>query len=296
MGLGFSFGKNDKKTSSVSNVDQTQTGSQSGTEFTLGQTTSSTNQTSQGTNTSSGTSTTSQSQNQQGSTTTTGTQQGRQSSFTDPVAQAIESTILGLAGSAAGASGVVESGVAGLQNFDPNAFVTGIVQQANAKQNMQLEQALNGLNNASGGTVGSNSMSALLAQRLAGDAAANTAGIQASATGTAQDILRQNLTSSAGAMSSVTNLLPAIIDAFKGGNVTSEQTNVAQELANLLNTTTGSTSTSEQSAQSQSQQSETVQNVLQLIAQAMTNQTHLVGTETTKGKESKTGGGISLGI
>jgi len=65
--------------------------------------------------------------------------------------------------------------------FDVNAFVGGIMKQANNTIDNQSEQSINLAESDIGGTQGNNSMAALLGTKIATDAAAQKAGIKADA-------------------------------------------------------------------------------------------------------------------
>lgn len=288
MGFGLSFGKKKSTTSGTATVDKNVTGTQSGVEATAGQTATSSTGTSNLSSSSTGTSTTTQNQ----STNTTQTGKTTQQSFSDALAGGIESSIQGLLGDLGETASTLSSGIDNLGNFNADAFIQGVMQQAQAQQQSQLDQSINGLIDTIGGTPQSNSMSALLAGKLTNESAANLAGIRSQATGQAEDIMRQNLGAQAGAMASVNDLIPAIIQAFKGGNVTG--TSVAEEIANLIGS--GTTQTAEQSNQQQTTQQNQLSTTLQIINQLLNTTEHTAGTETTKEKTKSGGGGFSLSL
>lgn len=139
--------------------------------------------------------------------------------------------------------------------FNVNEFIRGISDQARASQQSQLDSSINGMMSQLGGTTDSNSMAALLANRMQGDAAANLAGISANAAlqgsqlATAQ---QESLTQQIGSVSSgLTQQITALLDAAKGAQ---------QATTGQTNTQTGQTFTEQQlGQQTQNQQSQSQQ-------------------------------------
>jgi hypothetical protein len=75
--------------------------------------------------------------------------------------------------------------------FNVEDFVNGIMTQANNTINNQASEAINLGESDIGGTQGNNSMSALLANKIAIDSASQLAGIKADATARGEEIARQ---------------------------------------------------------------------------------------------------------
>lgn len=296
MPFGLSFGANKTNNKATDTVDKLEVGSQTGSENTSSTQTGSQTGTSATTNAATGSSNTSQQQSQTGTTTNSGTTSSSQSSFGDEVAGHIQSSISDILSGLGAAKDTIGAGVGSLAGFDPNAFVTGIVQQAASQQQNQLSTAINGAIDTVGGGQNSNSMTALLANKMTQDSAANLAGITSNATATAEDILRQNLGAQTGAMSSLNNLAPALIEAFKGGNTTGTQTNLAQQIADMVGGTAGSTNTAENSTQNVATQQDTVQTLAQLVNQLMNTNMHTTGTDVQNSTSTKIGGGFSFGL
>lgn len=67
------------------------------------------------------------------------------------------------------------------EDFDVDAFVNGIMQQATSVATMDLDKNINLAEGAVGSTQGNNSMAALLANRLRNETSANLAGVKAQA-------------------------------------------------------------------------------------------------------------------
>src|ERR1044072_1474192 len=128
--FGISFGKNNKKIDTLTDVNKTETGSQSGRETTLGSQVSKTTATTSQTNQSAGASTTSQQQNQSGTTTTSGTVSSAQKSFSDLLASGVEGSISDILAGIGGARDTLTAGAHSLSDFDPTTFVEGIVRAA----------------------------------------------------------------------------------------------------------------------------------------------------------------------
>ncbi len=289
MGLfSLSFGKKKTSSSGTDVIDKTTTGTQQQTGTQAGVESTSSTGTSNTTNQSTGSSATTQQQQQ----TTSASGKTTQQSFSDALASGIEGSIQGLLGDLGSTASSLNPGIEALGNFNADQFVQGVMEQARVQQQSQLDQSINGLVDAIGGTPQSNSMSALLAGKLTNESAANLAGIQSQATEESQKILQGNLGAQASAMSSVNDLIPAIISAFKGGNVTG--TSLEEQIANMVGS--GTTATSEQSAQQQSTQQNQLSQTLQIINQLLNTSEHTAGTETqnTKGKSGGFGIGLSL--
>ena len=113
--------------------------------------------------------------------------------------------------------------------FDPNAFVGGIMQSANANAGSDFGSGVNNIRSRIGANSGSNSMAALLEGKLQRDTTANLAGIESNARGTAAQIQQQDLTSRAGATAQLAG---------------AEQTELQGLISSLLNATQRSTGAS----------------------------------------------------
>ncbi len=296
MGLGLSFGANKTKTNETTNENKTTVGQQSGTEGTNSTNTSNTT----GTTNTSGTTTGTQQQNQQNSQSGTTTNQnqstGSQTSFSSGTAGSIENSINQLLGGISGDKSTIGAAVDKLGAFDPTQFINDTVAGASQGINDNLHTQVGALFDNIGGTANSNSAAALLQGSLQNNADSAIAGVRANATGQAAQIQQGNLAGITSALSSTTGLAPALINALKGGNVTTNQTDLAKQIADLTNSTTGVNTSTEQTQQQQEQSQQTIQTLTQLITQLMNTTQHETGTSTTQGTQTKMGGGISLGL
>jgi len=296
MAFGISFGSNKTKTNQTTNENKTTTGTQTGTENT-----SSTNQSStSGSQTTTGSSTTSQQTNQQntqsGTTTNQTTSTGSQSSFSQETANDIESAIRNLLGQQSGQSAAINEAVGALNGFDAASFINDTVESARSGIQSNLDAQTGQLFDNIGGTASTNSMAALLQGQLANQAASSLAGVRSQAEQTAAQIEQGNANAVVNAIGSQQGLAANLIQALKGGNVTTTSSDLAQQIANLTSGTTGSTTTAEQSQQQQESTQQTIQTLTQLISQILnTNQTE-TGTATTTGTNKSGGGGFSLGF
>lgn len=292
MALGISFGKNKTKTNSTTKVDKTE--NTSGTQQTTG--VKGATQTQQGTSQSTGTQQQTGSTSQVGTNAQTGTttqqQQQTSSLFGGEVLAGLEGAVNDLlksTGGAALAPGQVD-------DFDSEKFIAGGMAAATARQESLLDEMFGGLGDSIGGTVGSNSMQALLAQRGVSDANANLAGTQSELAKTAAQIEASNLQANTGAQGQSQGFLTQLLGALKGGQQTTTGTATGTETQAGTQTQTG---TSQQNtSQQQSEQTSQVSNLIELISQLVnTDQmTHTVGTEKTKGSQSKAGGGFGLSL
>lgn len=245
--------------------------------------------------TSSGTSTT-------GSTTAqTGTTTGNESSVTagqttnfsaDILAQLdqILSSQLGTGGAADTATTALTERLKQIQTqasqpaFDVQGYVNGITQQAAATTQADLDSRINAILSATGSSEGGNSMAALLGNRLRNDAAANLAGIQASATAQGNQLLQQeqsNLTSQISGLSGdLVSSLNSLLSAAKGGTQTT--TGAATTASTQQQQQTGTTQTSTQETLNQNVSETQTSNTQQQGLTSATAQSTTNEKSTTK--------------
>lgn len=132
--------------------------------------------------------------------------------------------------------------------FDPEAYVRGITTQANQSIDNTLRGGVNAIAANTGGSASGNSAAALLANRMAGDAAAQKAGVAAEATGTATDLQIRARAARADELSAGTQMisglsstsdagLTTLLNALRGGET-------YQEVNNNESTTTAGSSSS----------------------------------------------------
>lgn len=296
MAFGISFGKNKTKVNQTGTVAKTETTSQQGQEATSSFQTGTQNQQTSQSGSSTGSSTTNQTSLQTGQTSGTTNTTGKQSSFSDNLTSEIEGAISGLLAGVNETGQVVGRGVEALGEFDSRGFVESIMANAEARSQSSLDESIGGIMDRIGSSANNNSMAALLQQRVVNDSNAALGSVRGQAEAQANQILAQNLGASSGAMNETNNIGVALINALKGGNVTTNQATSMTELQRILNEATGNTTTSEQSQQNSQSQQQTTQMLAQIINNMMNGTTDSKGTETLVGTTSKKGGGLSLGF
>lgn len=302
MAFGLSFGKKTGKTNLTTEVDKTETGTQTGSEVTAGSRTGTQSTTGTTTNAATGTSSTTGTSTQAQTSTGEQRQTGTTRSLSENVLGGLESGLTGLLANVldpnTGDRAMVTAGIDAMGGFDVDSFVQATVRRAMAQQGTQLDEVLGSLFSRVGGTEGNNSASTLLAERVRGDAAANIAGIEAGARATGAGIARDNLSATSGALaqSGGAALLPALAEVLKGGETTTDISTLTQELSNLLGQTTGGTATSESSVQGQQVTTNTTEELIQAVLSALQQQSRTVGTENTRGTTSEKGFGFGLSL
>lgn len=190
---------------------------------------------------------------QNSATSTTGNQLQTQTGVTTGTSSRLDSGTLGALtdqikglmqasqiGSAIDTNRLME--VAGTpDSFDPQAFVSGIMSQATSSADIGLESGMNANAEESGAGAGSNSAVALLNNKLKNATVANLAGINASATGAAQDIVRNNETAKTGEIASLTSGLDQNVQQLLSTLVSSQETQTQVQSGQTGTTTTGTT-------------------------------------------------------
>jgi len=289
MAFGLSFGGKKNKIDKTTSVNSTENTAQQQT----------------GTKAQSGSTATNTARNENTATSNAGTTQGRTSSQTAGTSsgtttnaqQLFSGDVLsGLEGLATQLIGGTPSVAASPFQFDADSYIKGGVAQAEAAQKMDLEANLSGLTNAIGGTASGNTMNALLANRLRGDAAANIAGVRSSYTESANEIENRNLQTGIAQTGQQQGYLANILSILKGGTSTSvgEQQQVTTE--QQAGTQAQATQGTQQSATTGQESSQQTQQLIEALDQLLKGNTTKVGTERVKGTEKKSGGGFSLGF
>lgn len=186
------------------------------------------------------------------SQSTAGSQSANRREFSDGFLQLLELTTKDALGSGAAGQSALRDQLTEIQNnpidFDADAFVKGITDQARSSVNSKLESDVNSTVSATGGSTSGNSAASLLANRLRGDAAANIAGVQQSAAGTAAQIesslQAQRSASIAGVAGSVNDSLTSLLAALRGGETQQDTKSAENMVGNSSQTSTGQTLTS----------------------------------------------------
>lgn len=288
MAFGLSFGAKKNTTKGMSEIDKTEVTNQAQTGTTSSSGTTTNNTTGQ----SSGTTVGQQSTSQSGTSNTTGTQTGQTSqttsAFSDSTLGAIEKAVGDLFGKVGGAAPV--------SAFDKDSFISDTVGSASADIGAGLESNVNQLITNLGGTSGTNSMGALLTNRLRNDAAAEVAGVRSNATTQAEEIARQNALATSQIAGQDQGFLGQLLGALKGGQVTTTGTESTTTAQNQQTQNTGTSNTSEATQQQQSQQSTQTQQLIEMMSQLLSGTTNTKGTEKTTQTGKSSGGGFSLGF
>lgn len=280
--FGLSFGAKKSKGKSTTAIDklvdstQIETGAKSTT----------------GTTTTSGVSTTTGNQTGQTSGATTnnsvGSQTNQQQStlFSSGILQGLEGIIGSLFGSQATTPMQLNS------NFDKSEFVEGGYRAAESRATDDLETGLNGMIDRIGARDDQNSMAMLLANRARNDTAANLAGVRSNLIGQAEGIARENFGADLAGQANSQGFLGNLLEALKGGSASTTGAIQTSESSTGTSLGTSANQTSENTNQSQTQ----IQDLLELLANAMSGREHTTGTETTKSKGTDMGGGFSIGL
>lgn len=279
MAFGISFGKKKQSGSSTTAVNKTET--QSGVE--LG--------TKESTGVTSGTSATQTSQT--GTTTgataqaTTGSQQQQSTTslFSADTLAALEAAANGLLGGVGKQPGDLYK-----SNFDVGQFVREGVDAAANRLNTDRDASINQMYDSYGGQDDTNSMVALLENRLRTDTEAQLGGIRAAMEAQGQGIAREDYLAGVQGQQGATAQLQSVLDSLKGG--LQSTTGAVQTQENVTGT---SAQTATQTGTSATQTTE-VQNLIEQLANIMSGVTNTVGTESTKSKGKTSGGGLSLAI
>ena len=294
LGLGFSFGSKKSSGSGTDTTNQTValTGSQNQNTNESGATTSATSGTTSSTGQQSGVTTQDQSQAQSGTTKSSGTTTTLGGDVMSSLSAAVKQVLSG--GINPANIDALSSMIAGRTGFDSQKFVAGQVDAARTRGEQTLQEATSARNADIGGTPATNSMAELLAARGRNDLESSIAGVQANATATAEDIQNKNLTAATGAQSGIAGIGAALTEALKGGTTTTDTTQLMDQIQQLV----GKGTTAESTASQQATESNTATTqLLNTIAQILTNQTQqTTGTETQTQKGKSGGLGLSLGI
>lgn len=298
MILGLSFGKKkqtsnnkteiDKLETALSNESKNTTGTRSGTSTstTIG------NQTTTGTTT--GSSTMNQQQADRGTQSQTGTTTTLGADVQAGLSNAVKSLLAGGVNDANIAN--ISNMIAGRSGFNADQFVADTVLGARTRGEQALQETNAARESAIGGTAGTNSMAALLANRGRNDLEANIAQITAATQAQAQGIVNQNLAAAVGAQGSLSEQAAGLGQTLKGATTTVDQQTLTDQLSQLLGTQTQQTVMNQNVASSQTQNTATTE-LLSEILNAITSGTNrTVGTETSKGVNKISGGGASLSL
>jgi hypothetical protein len=288
MAFGLSFGSKKQKTNQTSTVDKAESTNQQQS----GTTSSSSTANSLTTGQSSGSTVGQQTTSQTGTNKTTGTQTGQSTQTTS----AFSASTLGAIEKAVGDLFGKVGGTTPISAFDKEAFISNTVGKAASDIGAGLESNVNQLITNLGGTAGTNSMGALLTNRLRNDAAAEVAGVRATTTAQAEEIARSNALAGSQIAGQDQGFLGQLLGALKGGVTTTTGTESTQTAQDQQTQNTGTSNTAERTSQQQSQQSTQTQQLIEMMSQLLSGTTNTKGTENVKGTGKSGGGGFSIGL
>lgn len=136
--------------------------------------------------------------------------------------------------------------------FDPDAYVAGMMKSATANASSDFGSGVNGIRSRIGANSGTNSAAALLEKRLQDSTTANLAGIESQARGQAAQLQQQDITSRAGALttlaSSQQNELSALLTQLLNAGQVSKGASKTENVGTTAGTTqsTGTESSTSQ--------------------------------------------------
>jgi len=183
------------------------------------------------------------------SQSTAGSQSANRREYSDAFLQQLELITRDALGSSAYGADALRTTLDDIQknpvDFDADAFVKGVTDSARTAATYKTDADINATVSATGGSTSGNSASALLANRIKNETAANLAGINSNARGTAAQIesgLQANRVSSiTGITDSVDRSLTSLLAALRGGEVQQDTTSKENMVGNSQQTATGQT-------------------------------------------------------
>lgn len=298
MIFGISLGSKSQSGSGTSTIDKTTdlTGSQKSNTSSSGQT--NTTQSSTGTSSQTGNTSglTTQDNTTQGQTT--GSQKGTTTTLGADIQSALSDRVKALLGQGVSDAAMTQlnEAILGRNGFNVDEFVNGQVTAARNRGEQTLQEQNSAFASGVGGTAGTNSMAALLAQRGRNDLEASIAGIESNARATGEKIANENLTTSTAAATGVNSMANGLLDALKGATATTDMTSLTSQIEQLIGKGSNLGTSSQTGTESSSTNQQTNQ-LLTEIANILTSQQQKEkGTETQQTKGKSGGFGISLGI
>jgi hypothetical protein len=238
---------------SKQNQVATNTNSATGTQSETGTTTD--KQVASGTMTGASTDTGTGTSNQTASQKQDTSQSGTVSRLDDTTKNLLTAKVQGLLGAGGTAQLLTNQATAvagpGATTFDPEAFVSGIMQQATAQAKDSIGSDLAKISDRTGSNASGNSAAALLKAKVEGGAAANLAGIRANATATAADIVKSKQESTTSQLATLASAQDQGLNSLVGNLLQAGQTEIASTVGNTVGTTVGSTTDTRAGTQSQ---------------------------------------------
>lgn len=298
MVFGISFGSKKQSTESNTVAKKTEAVTGSESQSTKGTSIGATNTESA----SSGQSAQQTNQQQNTNQSTTGQTTAKQTGTTTTLGSDIQSAV-GDSVKKLLAGGVNDANIAGIANliggatnFNADQYIRDTVLGARVAGENALQESTSARQSQIGGTAGTNSMAALLAQRGRNDLEANLASITGQATANASEIQNKNLSTAVGAQGSLVSQAAGLGDVLKGATTTTDATTLQTQLQQLLGSTGTTGASTSQESQQQQQSSQTLQIIDQLVNALTKQNTSSQGYENTQGSTKSSGGGLSLGF
>lgn len=296
--LGLSFGTKKQSGTQDTTLNKTTQQQQAQSENKKESTTGGSQTSSQVSNQSAGTSSTdSLTQGQQSQSSQTA-QTGKSQTFSDSILAMLESSVANALSGQHGNAGTksAEQALGQMGGFDIDSFVNNSVNAAASQQKQQFDSAIGQLSSAAGGTDGTNSMMALLAQQMAQSNAANLEGVRANAIQTGQGILAQQVAAGNTVSAQGNDVLSQLLTALKGGTTQTTATGQETGTTQVAQSQSNNTATTESSQQQANQQTQMFQDVISLISSLLSGTQMEQGTENVKTTGKSSGFGISAGI
>lgn len=298
LGLGFSFGSKKKETNTTSSGTKLETLLGTENTTTTGAKSSTGTSSSQGTSSTTGTQTNTGNQTQNTSGQETGKQSSTTTTLGGDIQQAISDRVKALLGGGINDQSMtaLSSAITGAGNFNPADYVKSAVDSATFSGRQAQQEQQSAIQSAIGGTAGTNSMAALLAQRGEAQFQDTLSKTRNEAAATAAGINNQNIGAIAGASNAVTSQADALAQVLKGATTTSDVTTLTSQIQQLLGQNTTQQANTQNTATSEQQQTQTMDLISQIV-NALTNKTQTtVANETTNTKEKSSGFGISASL
>jgi hypothetical protein len=298
MILGLSFGKKKQTSNNKTEIDKLETALSNESKSTTGTRSGTSTSTTTGNQTTTGTTTGSSTMNQQQADRGTQSQTGTTTTLGADVQAGLSNAVMSLLAGGVNDANIanISNMIAGRSGFNADQFVADTVLGARTRGEQTLQETNAARESAIGGTAGTNSMAALLANRGRNDLEANIAQITAATQAQAQGIVNQNLAAAVGAQGSLSEQAAGLGQTLKGATTTVDQKTLTDQLSQLLGTQTQQTAMNQNVASSQTQNTATTE-LLSEILNAITSGTNrTVGTENSTGTNKISGGGLSLSL
>ena len=298
MILGLSFGKKKQTSNNKTEIDKLETALSNESKNTTGTRNTTSSSTTTGTQTTTGTTTGSSTMNQQQADRGTQSQTGTTTTLGADVQAGLSNAVMSLLAGGVNDANIanISNMIAGRSGFNADQFVADTVLGARTRGEQTLQETNAARESAIGGTAGTNSMAALLANRGRNDLEANIAQITAATQAQAQGIVNQNLAAAVGAQGSLSEQAAGLGQTLKGATTTVDQQTLTDQLSQLLGSQTQQTAMNQNVASSQTQNTATTELLTEILNAITSGTNRTVGTENSTGTNKISGGGLSLSL